>query len=144
MLNCLAKVVTSSAMIFKSSDSFIPATKSTNFLPDFSWITKATLIDLTRKSATISICSSFMPLVVRAGVPNLIPPGLTALQNRTFKFKLILNLRFVSNNGIFIGGDVHQIKNFFNFGSSKSVRSQIPHDQMVDGSVTDEFLSSVH
>jgi hypothetical protein len=38
----------------------------------------------------ISMCSSVIPLVVKAGVPSLIPPGLTADLSPTTEFLLVV------------------------------------------------------
>lgn len=90
MLNWEANAVTSPATFFNSSFSSIPLTKSTNFLPDFSYISFEISTALQRKPARTSISGSFMPLVVRAGVPSLIPPGVTALLSPTTEFLFVV------------------------------------------------------
>ena len=53
-------------------------------------------------------------------------------------------LRFISDNGVLVGGDVHDIESFLNLRPSESVLSKIPHDQMVNGSAANKLLSFSH
>lgn len=90
MLNWDAKTWTSFPMFLTSSLSSRALTKSTSFLPVFSWMAFERSAALHKKPAMTYMSSSFMPLVVRAGVPSLIPPGVTALLSPTTEFLFVV------------------------------------------------------
>ena len=52
--------------------------KSCNLFPELFWISNPIRIALSRKSVTLIKSFSVNPLVVNAGVPILIPPGVIA------------------------------------------------------------------
>ena len=90
MLKALAKAVTSAARAANSSFPWRATKKSASFLPEVAWILRAKAIPLCKKAATVSMSASSMPLVVKAGVPSLIPPGVRADLSPTTLFLFVV------------------------------------------------------
>ena len=53
-------------------------------------------------------------------------------------------LRFVSDKGVLVGGDLHLLEDLVDLGACEIVGADIPHQKVVVGAVRNELLSAFH